>query len=157
MEPDEAQDHEAGMTLVEVVISVAIISVAFIAILTAIGVMITTGAQHRRLTRTEAAARNAAEYVKQPASYVACATPAAYSLSGVNLPTGYTTVVSTVQVIDNPAATSPTYTSATCPGSDPGLQRVTIRVCPHGVADGSCTATSVDAQSVRVIKRKAIA
>ena len=156
MEAVEPQDPEGGMTLIEVVITVAIISIAFVAILSAIGVMITSGALHRQLTRTETATRNAAELVKQPSTYVACASPAAYTLSGLNLPTGYTAVVSSVQVIDNAAATTPTYPSATCPATDPGVQRVTVRVCPHGVSDGTCTASSKDAQTVQVIKRKLI-
>lgn len=157
MERREPADQEGGMTLVEVVITVAIISIAFVAILSALGVMISSGALHRQQTRSETAARNAAEFVKQPASYVACATPTSYNLSSVNLPSGYTATVISVQVIDNAAAGSPTYSSSTCPGSDPGVQRISIRVCPHGVADGSCTAGSDDAQSVQVIKRKSIA
>jgi hypothetical protein len=113
---------------------------------------------HRQLTRTEAAARNAVEYVKQPSNYVNCAVPGAYSISAINasLPSGYTAVVSSVQVIDNAATTPPTYTSATCPGSDPGVQKVTVRVCPRGVQDGTCTASSTDSQTVEVIKRRVI-
>ena len=47
---------ESGFTLIEIVLTVAIISIAFVAILTAIGAMITAGAQHHQMTRTEAAA-----------------------------------------------------------------------------------------------------
>jgi prepilin-type N-terminal cleavage/methylation domain-containing protein len=151
-------DEEDGMTLIEVVLTVAIVSIAFVAILTALGTMITTGALHHQLSRTEAAARNSVEYVKKPASYIDCATPAAYAISAANasLPSGYTAVVETVQVIDNPAATAPTYSSSTCPTSDPGVQRVTVRVCPHGTQDGSCTSSSKDSQTVQVIKRRPI-
>ncbi len=154
-----AQPHaENGFTLIEMVFTVAIISIAFVAILSAIGAMLTAGALHRQLTRTEAAARNAAEYVKQPATYVDCASAGSYGISAVNgsLPTGYTAVVASVQVIDNAASGTPTYNSATCPASDGGVQRVTVRVCPHGVLDGSCTAASKDSQTVQVIKRRTI-
>ena len=150
------QGSEDGFTLIEIVFTVAIISIAFVAILSALGVMITTGALHRQLTRTEAVSRNAAELVKQPSTYQDCAST--YSLSALNssLPAGFTVTVASVRVIDNAATTSPTYTSATCPGSDPGVQLVTVRVCPHGVADGTCTGASRDSQTVQVIKRKPI-
>jgi prepilin-type N-terminal cleavage/methylation domain-containing protein len=151
----DAHAGDGGFTLIEMVITVAIISIAFVAILGAIGVMITSSAEHRQLTRTEAAARNAAEYVKRSSLAYDCV--ASYDLSGFAPPSGYS-VGDSVKALDNASSASPTYTTDyatphSCPPSDAGVQLVTVLVCPHG---GTCTSASADAQSLKVVKRKAI-
>jgi type II secretory pathway pseudopilin PulG len=55
---------DGGFTLIEALITVALMSIAFVAVLGALTLMIATGSEHRGRTRAEAAARNAAEYVK---------------------------------------------------------------------------------------------
>jgi prepilin-type N-terminal cleavage/methylation domain-containing protein len=139
--PRELTGGERGFGLIEVLITIAIVSIAFVAILSAISTMIVAGAQHREITRTEALARNAAEYVKSPGlSYAPCA--ATYDLAGLGgVPTGYTAAVSAVKVWDG---NDPAGFSSTCT-TDTGVQRISITVARAGGGTS---------QTVSVVKRQ---
>jgi len=135
--------HERGFGLIEVLITIAIVSIAFVALLSAMGTMIVAGAQHRELTRTEALARNAAEYVKSSVIYTDCAM--SYTLTGLPIadPSQYTAAVTSVKVWNgaDPAVFTPSV-----PGcSDTGVQQVTVTVARTGGVS----------QAVTVVKREA--
>lgn len=141
MDADITPDpRERGFGLIEVLITVAIVSIAFVAILSAISALIITGAQHRDLTRAEALARNAAEYVKSSSvPYAPCAS--GYDLTGLpNVPASFTATTTSVKVWDgnhDPAGYTPTCTT------DPGVQQVTVTVARTGAGGISQTLSFV--------------
>jgi prepilin-type N-terminal cleavage/methylation domain-containing protein len=136
-----AARHEDGFTLIEVLVTLSIVSIAFVAILSAISVMIVSSAEHRELTDAEAAVRNAAEFVRSDtdvpyracddspaplASYHAAVTAA--DDAQVAVAAGYTVGVHAVEPWngDSPATF---VAGGACPGGgDRGVQRVTVRV-----------------------------
>lgn len=123
---------EEGFTLIEVLIALALISIAFVGILSAVAGMITAGAQNKTASNVSAAVRNVGTYLQSYASapYVGCA---ANPLDSYNqdlpptiAPTGYTASVTGVQFWrgDTPAGFDPA-----CPaGGDQGLELVTVTV-----------------------------
>jgi prepilin-type N-terminal cleavage/methylation domain-containing protein len=135
---------DQGFTLIEVLVTVALLSIAFVAILGALTTLVVTTAEHRNVTRVEAIARNAAEYVKSTSvAYDPCTSThvPAYNLSGVPHPASYSVSVTQVGIWDgnfNPAGYAPT-----CPPTDSGVQRLTLTVSGPG-----------QAQSISVVKRK---
>jgi prepilin-type N-terminal cleavage/methylation domain-containing protein len=140
---------EAGFSLAEIVITIAIVGITFTAILGGMITAITVSSQHRKQATADTVARSAAEWIKDPAqnAYVNCAGTGSYSLSGLTVPTGYAVSVTAVQywngTVPSGAAYQPTFQSG-CPSSDQGLQRITI----------SATAPSSSAtETVQVLKR----
>lgn len=144
---------EGGFTLVEVLITVALMSIAFVAILGALGTMIAAGSTHRALSTGEVAVRDLAEAVKSESliPYVDCGSgPLASYSSGISNPATYdpppgfsATVVSVTYWQGDAAGTF----SATCPSPDNGAQLVRLRV------EGSAGTRPAD-QEVEVVKRK---
>lgn len=134
---------DEGFTLIEVLVTVALISIAFVAILGALTTMVVTTAEHRSVTRAEAVARNAAEFVKSSTvAYDNCSPThvPAYDLSSVPRPASFSVSVSQVGIWDgnfNPAGYSPTC------AADPGVQRLTLTVSGPGAA-----------QDISVVKRR---
>ncbi len=136
---------ERGFTLIEVLISVALLSVAFIGILGAVAALITAGAENANATTTATVARNLAAFL-QTQSYVPCGlagtAAAAYNQdiaqNGFSYPSGFTPKVSAVDAWngDTPATFySPggvPDTQGLCPaaGGDHGLERLTLTVTP---------------------------
>ena len=118
-------DPESGFTLIEVLVTVSLLSIAFVAILGALTVLITSTAQHRRATQAEAVARNAAEYVKSAGvPYVPCAST--YDLAAMpNIPAHFAVSVTSVKAWDG--NTSPAAYVDTCT-TDRGAQLVTLGV-----------------------------
>lgn len=144
---------EAGFTLVEVLITVALMSIAFVAILGALGTMIAAGSTHRALSTGEVAIRDLAEAVKSESlvPYIDC---------GYDPFTSYSNDVSNPAKYDPPAGFSATVVSVTywqgdaagtfsasCPSPDRGAQLVRLRV------EGSAGTRPAD-QEVEVVKRK---
>lgn len=116
---------EAGETLVELLISVAIMSIAVVAIAGALATAVRVSDIHRKHATAQAAVRAFAEalqaQVARSDGYVACADEAAYD--GVfDPPDGFDADVVAVRYW---SATSGTFV-ATC--DDVGLQLVTIEV-----------------------------
>jgi prepilin-type N-terminal cleavage/methylation domain-containing protein len=129
---------EAGFSLAEIVITIAIVGITFTAILGGLITAITVSSQHQKQATADTLARSAAEWVKDPIrnAYVNCADVSTYGLTGVSVPAGYSVSVSSVEFWNGTApsggAYSPTFQSS-C-GSDPGLQRITITAFGPGAA-----------------------
>jgi prepilin-type N-terminal cleavage/methylation domain-containing protein len=144
-------NSEDGFSLAELLVTIVLVSVTFVAILTGLMTTIRVSASHRTQATTDAVVRSAAEWVKDMSHNpyrTTCNGPAMYSLNGLAMPTGYSATIRRVEYWDGatPGATG-TYTPAfgPCPaGGDKGLQRITI------------TATSSDGQAtetVQIMKR----
>jgi prepilin-type N-terminal cleavage/methylation domain-containing protein len=137
---------EAGFSLAEIVITIAIVGITFTALLGGMLTAIKVSTQYQRNATADAVARSAAEWVKDPAQtpYVNCAGNTAYGLSGVTVPSGYN-VAMVVRywngAIPTGAAYQPVF-QASC-STDAGVQQITI------------TATTSDGttESVQVLKR----
>ena len=140
---------ESGFSLAETIITVAIVSITFVALLTAMQVTITASAAHRTASVADTILRSSAELVKDPvrSAYVDCAAPSAYPLSSVPAPSGYTASVSEIRywtgTLPSGGAYDPIF-SESCPATDQGLQRITLSVTS---SDGAV-------QTVQVVKRK---
>ncbi|MEU6311468.1 type II secretion system protein [Streptomyces sp. NPDC047014] len=139
---------EEGETLIEVLVAVVLIGVAFVAVLGGIGTAITSSATQQKVTGADSVLRSAAErIVSEP--YVPCAsgygTPAA--------PTGYTVTV-TVAYWDGAGTFG-----RSCPAADTGVQKVTLTVRSTGprrpARDGTDAADAADA-TLEVVKRESM-
>ena len=134
---------ERGDTLVEVLMTIVILAVAFVGILSGLATAIRLSGIHRGQANADVVLTSAAESVKNQ-TYIPC--PAviltSYSpTSGVTLPTGWAASNVTVTSVQKWNGTS---FQASCPSTDQGLELVTI------------TATTPDGKSsetVDVIKR----
>ena len=144
--------REDGFSLAELLVTIVLVSVTFVAILTGLITTIRVSASHRSQATTDSVVRSAAEWVKDISHNpyrTTCNGAQMYSLSGLAMPTGYTAKINTVEYWNGatPAATG-TYNPAfqpACPGGvDKGLQRITIVAMSP---DGQATET------VQVIKR----
>jgi prepilin-type N-terminal cleavage/methylation domain-containing protein len=140
---------EAGFSLAEIVITIAIVGITFTAILGGMITAITVSSQHRKQATADTLVRSAAEWVKDPArnAYVNCAGANTYSLSGVTVPSGYSVAISSVQYWNGTSPSGATYQptfQSGCPSPDPGLQRITISAtAPNGAAT----------ETVQILKR----
>lgn len=127
-------DHDGGFTLVEVVITVALMSIAFVSILGSLGTMIATGSTHKAVTTGEVAVRDLAEFVKSQASvpYTDCGSNPLSSYSalvaapgGFAAPAGFSAGVVSVKYWQGDGAGT---FNATCPSPDAGAQLITVRI-----------------------------
>lgn len=140
---------ELGETLVELLVTVAIMGTAFVGILAGIGTTFMATGSHRQDATAEAVVRSYAERMKDPTGmvYVSCATSATYGVpNGFSVPAGgWTATVSTLLYWQGDTAPA-TFTAAAC-STDKGLQQLTLTVTsPPG--DHQATATVV------IVKRK---
>src|SRR3954453_23168014 len=88
--------REDGFSLAELLITIVLVSVTFVAILTGLMTTIRVSAAHRTQATTDAVARSAAEWVKdsQRNPYrTTCNGPAMYSLNGLAMPAGYSATI----------------------------------------------------------------
>jgi prepilin-type N-terminal cleavage/methylation domain-containing protein len=142
---------DAGVTLVELLITLVILGVVFVAILGGMATGMVVSDLHRKQATAETILRSYAEAVKA-ASYTVCAAPAAYAASavGYSVPAGlrptYSASVAAVTYWQ-PGASTGSFVSSlgSCPGSDNNLQSVTLRVVS---SDGR------DSETMQVVKRK---
>jgi prepilin-type N-terminal cleavage/methylation domain-containing protein len=146
--------REDGFSLAELLVTIVLVSVTFVAILTGLMTTIRVSAVHRTQSTTDAVVRSAAEWVKDISHNpyrTTCNGPQMYTLNGLAMPTGYSATITRVEYWDGtaPAATGtyslPSHIQASCPvGGDKGLQRITIVATS---SDGQATET------VQVMKR----
>ncbi|WP_030727922.1 hypothetical protein [Streptomyces sp. NRRL S-237] len=120
---------EEGETLVEVLVAVVLMGVAFVAVLGGVGTAIISSVTQQKVTGADAVVRSAAEKIVS-APYVSCA-------SGYDTPTppaGYTVTVK-IEYWDGVGAFG-----RPCPTADTGVQKITLTVHstgPHPVGDAT--------------------
>ncbi|HEY2666200.1 MAG TPA: prepilin-type N-terminal cleavage/methylation domain-containing protein [Actinomycetota bacterium] len=142
---------DAGVTLVELLVTVVILGVVFVAILGGMATGMVVSDLHRKQATAETIIRSYAEAVKA-ASYTVCAGTAAYAASavGYSVPAGlrptYAVSVTAVRYWQ-PGGSTGSFTGSlgSCPGADNNLQAVTLRAVS---TDGR------DAETMQVVKRK---
>jgi type II secretory pathway pseudopilin PulG len=135
---------ERGDTLVEILVAVTILGIAFVAILAGLATTIRLSGQQRGRTNADTVLVGAADSVKNQ-TYVSCPTASASSYtptSGVTLPSGWSAsnVTMTIKYRDT------NTWSATCPSTDQNVQLLTITAA---APDGKSS------ESVEVVKRRA--
>jgi prepilin-type N-terminal cleavage/methylation domain-containing protein len=128
-----APRSEAGVTLLEVLVTISIMGIAFTALLAALMGVFTNGDTHRKLAVAETLLRRYADSIEN-AAYVNCAAPADYAsaLTGSpSPPTGYTVAIAPpVKYWDgavSPAAFGSSQSNCVANG-DKGIQQLTLRV-----------------------------
>lgn len=132
------QAGEQGETLLELVVSIAILGVCVVAIGSAIAISVLMSRVHRAQSVASEFLHNYAEAVQS--AYTACSggTPPNYvTVASLAAPTGFSTPTASVKFW-NPAASS--FTTTSCPGTDPGLQQVTFTLSS---ADGTVSESVV--------------
>jgi prepilin-type N-terminal cleavage/methylation domain-containing protein len=144
---------EDGFSLIELLITVVIVGVAFSALLGGLMTSIIVSSAQREQATADTVLRSAAEWVKDPIEtpFVPCATAGSYAFSGLSVPPGYSVSIPAGGVRNwNPGGTpiaasyslDPDFQTSGC--TNRGLQRITINVTsPDGHGNGS----------VQVIKR----
>jgi len=141
----QAIRSESGFSLPEILITIAIVGIAFVAILGGMITSITVSDFHRKEATADTLARDAAEWVKDTGqTYIPCAQttgPSSYTLPpGAS---GYSVSVPNIAYW-NGTSSNPLSFVSSCPSPDQGLQRITI------------VATSSDgraSQTVTIVKR----
>lgn len=130
---------EEGLSLVELLVAVAILGIAFVTILGGMGTAVLISDVHRKQATAGTALREYAEVV-EAAAYQECSASSqpAYPYSA---PAGFTASMGTVDVWDG---NTPAGFGA-CSSDDPGLQRMRLTVASD---DGRATET------VQVLKRR---
>ena len=134
---------ERGDTLVEVMMTVAILAVAFVGILAGLATAIRLSGIHRGQANADVVLTSAAESVKNQ-TYIACPVVIVTSYnptSGVTLPSGWSSSNVTITAVQKWNGTA---FQASCPGTDQGLELVTITAT---TPDGKST------ESIDVLKR----
>jgi prepilin-type N-terminal cleavage/methylation domain-containing protein len=115
------RDGEAGFTLVELLVTMSIMAIAFIVMLGAISVFFSSTRVHRASAELDAAMRTYVEKLAD-APYVDCATSTSYN--SVSVPAGFAVSVQPKYwdgIHPNPAVYGPT-----CPTPDKGAQQLTV-------------------------------
>ena len=148
-ESDQPRDSEAGDTLIEVLISLVVLSFAALAMLVAFGAALSSSQEHRILTNIATAQKSVTQQIAaqledaNPPLYQSCATAPTYqnpSPNAVNfsgLPTGYTAQITGVSYWG--AAFTFTNNPAQCVANSPQLVSATLTY-PSG---GSSIVTTV--------------
>ena len=149
---------EAGETLVEIMVTVAVVGIAFVAILGGIWTAIRVSDYHRKITTADVILRNFAEQVKERSgtyAYHPCVggTSPDYDVYVPPAPnTTYTATVVARRYLTGYSAGQPTW-SNTCPATDLGAQELTLRVSgPNGPG---AEASVQGSESVVIVKRDA--
>jgi type II secretory pathway pseudopilin PulG len=150
---------EAGETLVELMITVAILGLSMVAILAAIWTTLRTADINSKSSNADTALRAFAEQLKQPQAtdtfkYLPCTTAGAQVTYPTYSPPApydhYTATVTKVRYLTGYSASEePTWATA-CPATDRGLQEITLTVTgPDNEPDVASTET------VTIVKRDA--
>jgi type II secretory pathway pseudopilin PulG len=119
-------DRERGETLLELLIALAIMSIAVVAIVSGLLAVVTISDIHRKQSTAGAAVRDYAESVEKYVAgtgYTACAAPSDYAPGTVGFaaPPGYSASAVTVRYWSGTAW-------AASPCADVGLQELTVQV-----------------------------
>jgi prepilin-type N-terminal cleavage/methylation domain-containing protein len=109
-----------GVSLLEILLAVAIMGIAFAAIVGGMYTYVVASDVHRKQAVTGALLRSAAEDLKTR-PYVDCATPGQYAPTVPGAPSGYALSVTAVQYWNGSGF------GGTCP-ADTGLQLLTLQV-----------------------------
>lgn len=140
---------DRGDSLIEILITVVIMGIAFTAILGGFGTSIKASGFHEDLADSQAAVRNAAEQLKA-STYTPCAGVGIVSNYAPTVPANFHIDISTPQIWDNSSSAFVTATAVNCVTSQ--LQRITIAVCRAStVVAGVCPGNL--GQSLVVTKR----
>ena len=123
---------DRGTTLVELLMAVSILGVGITAVMGGMMTSVTVSDRARQQAEATALTRSYAEALAA-APYAACAT--SYAATGFAPPAGFTATL--VADYWAPATATFTATGAGCPGTDSGLQRLTLTVASN---DGRATA-----------------
>lgn len=118
-----ARPTDAGESLVELLVSIAIFGVAVLAILGALSMSASSSSLHEGQAKGQNLLRNWAEKVSGD-TYVACR-PAANVIAPDALPSGYTSSVPAVKYWNT---TSLAFGTACTAATDSGLQQVSLRI-----------------------------
>lgn len=135
---------EHGVTLIELMVTVMIVGIAFATILVALQGMYTANDENRKLSVAETWVRRYADAIGN-ASYVSCASTSSYSAALTPaLPAQYSATISSVEYWNGDAspATFGSLQSACQSGGDKGAQRITVRVTGQ-LTSGTVTKTAV--------------
>jgi prepilin-type N-terminal cleavage/methylation domain-containing protein len=117
---------ERGVTLVELLVTMTIVGIAFTALLGSLSAMFMNNDSHRKVSYAQTLLRRYAEQL-QAASYVDCATTStsAYTAALAPVPASYAASLQSVTYWNGDSAA--TFNS-NCAGGDKGVQRITLRV-----------------------------
>ncbi|MFE7514783.1 type IV pilus modification PilV family protein [Streptomyces sp. NPDC057540] len=129
---------DEGETLIEVLVAVVLMGVAFVTVLGGIGTALISSATQQKVTGADSVIRSAAEsIVREP--YVSCADGYATPTP----PAGFTVTVE-IEYWDGVGAFGPS-----CPTADTGVQKVTLTVHGTGPRPGRDT-------TLEVVKRESM-
>lgn len=126
---------QRGETLTEVLVTISIMGILFVAVLGSLGMSENTSDISKREGVAEGLLRSYAEQV-QTLPYVNCATASSYANALSPVPTGYTVAPTGVRYWNG--ANNPAAFTTTCPATDQGVQAVDLKA---QTADGRITET----------------
>jgi prepilin-type N-terminal cleavage/methylation domain-containing protein len=127
---------ERGFTLVELIVTVAILGIAFSVFLGGMSTSIIGSDYNRKTVTSDILLRRFAEAVKD-STYMPC--PASY-VSSFTAPSGFASYQQTIKYWNGTS-----YVASPCPSPDKGLELITLRVASQ---DGR------DSETVEIVKRK---
>lgn len=135
----ERLESDRGVSLMELLIAVTLLSVAFVALISGMFTATVSSDLHRRQTTAGTVVRSYAESIVTE-TYVSCATTGSYG-SSYSPPSGYTTSITTVEYFAaNASAPAVGVFQGSCPSTDQGLQRLSLQAAS---SDGRATETLV--------------
>lgn len=130
---------DRGDSLIEILITIVIMGIAFTAILGGFGTSIKASGLHEDLADSQAAVRNAAEQLKASA-YVPCAGVGVTPNYSATVPANFHIDIAAPMIWDNSASTFVAASAANCATAQ--LQRVSVSVCrASAVVAGACPAS----------------
>jgi type II secretory pathway pseudopilin PulG len=128
-----ARKDQRGETLVEILVTIAVVGITLTGILGGIALAVSSSGQQQGRGTAETVLRDEAEALASPSvAYVPCATPSSYHPPYAP-PAGWTASISTVRYWNGQ---TPAGWLTTCPSPDAGLQRLTLTA-----TDGNVTET----------------
>jgi type II secretory pathway pseudopilin PulG len=144
-----SQDPDAGETLVELIVAVAIMGIGAVAILAGFQLSILTSDVGRKQANSDSVVRTLAEKIQNwvaAGNYIPCAASTSYlnNATTTGMPTGYNTPTATAAQVWTGAA----WTSSCSASTDPGVQRIELTVTSPG------TGTRIATEKLTMIVRK---